>query len=79
MGKIGVNIKKIRELRNYSRLYMAMELKLSINTYGKIERNDINLSIKRLDEIARILEVGTHLLLEFDEKKVLAVLGKEDA
>ena len=76
MQKVGINIKKIRELRNYSRLYMARELKLSANSYGKIERNEVNISIKRLHEIASILEVASHLILEFDENEFLNAFSR---
>jgi transcriptional regulator with XRE-family HTH domain len=71
MDEIGNKIKKVRELRNYSRQYMATQLNIAINSYGKIERNEANLSFKRLVDIAKILNVSVTYLIKFDENKIL--------
>jgi transcriptional regulator with XRE-family HTH domain len=47
------NIIKI-ELKNLTREYVASELKMSINGYGKIEKCDVDLSASKLIEIPKI-------------------------
>jgi transcriptional regulator with XRE-family HTH domain len=34
--KLGKNIKKLRELKNYTQQYLADELGISLSAYGKI-------------------------------------------
>lgn len=71
MDKIGHKIRKIRELRDYSRQYMASRLNLASNSYAKIERNEVNISFNRLEDIAKILNVSVIYLIKFDERKIL--------
>lgn len=68
MIEVGENIKKLRELKNYTQEYMAQQLNMSSAGYGKIERNETDISLKRLDEIAKILETSIAHILNFDEK-----------
>ncbi|MCU0447622.1 MAG: helix-turn-helix domain-containing protein [Arcicella sp.] len=68
--KAGQKIKKIRELRNYTQDYMAKKLNLSLNGYGKIEREETEISLNRLQEIADVLQVKIFDLLGFDENKL---------
>lgn len=68
--KVGSNIKKIRELRNYTQEYMAKSLDLSLSGYGKIERNESDVSIKRLEELSEILGVDINTILNFDERHI---------
>ena len=69
MEKIGEKIRKIREIRNLSRKHVACELMISHTTYGKIERDEIDITIKRLDQISKVLEVSIIAILDFDENK----------
>jgi transcriptional regulator with XRE-family HTH domain len=73
MLKIGSKIKKLRELKNDTQEYMAHQLHLSVNGYGKIERNDVDVTIGRLEEIAKILETDVMQILSFDEKMIFNV------
>jgi len=66
MEKVGKKIRTIRELRDYSRHYMASQLKLSLNSYGKIERDEVNITISRLSEVAAILQVNIIDILNFN-------------
>jgi transcriptional regulator with XRE-family HTH domain len=50
-------IKNLRELRNYTQDYMADKLKISQNTYSRLEAGQVKLTIERVNEIAEILEV----------------------
>lgn len=49
---------------------MAKKLDLSLNGYGKIEREETELTLNRLNEIAKILDVKVFDLLGFDENKI---------
>lgn len=68
--KVGNKIKKIRELRNFTQDYMAGKLSMSISNYSKIERDEIPVTLDRLEEIANILMVKYNDILSFDEKNV---------
>jgi transcriptional regulator with XRE-family HTH domain len=67
---IGHNIKMYRDLRKITREDMCDRLDLSLATYGKIERNEQDITLERLNEIAKILDVPITKLLENPEKFV---------
>jgi transcriptional regulator with XRE-family HTH domain len=66
--KYGVyeNIRKIRELKNLTREFVAAELKMSTSGYGKIERGDVDLTVSKLIEIAKVLDVSIEFIFKFD-------------
>lgn len=68
---IGKKIKQFRELRNYTQEFMASSLGLSQTGYGKIERDSTDLSINRLQQIAKVLEVDYKQILEFNKENIL--------
>lgn len=68
--RVGEKIKKLRELKNYTQQYMADELELSLSGYGKIERDETDISISRLEKIAAVLDVDVNTILSFDERQV---------
>jgi transcriptional regulator with XRE-family HTH domain len=70
-------IKKLRELRNYTQEYMANELGLSSTSYGKIERDETELSMARLQQIADVLQMKVEDVLSFDEKMVFNNLNNK--
>lgn len=70
---IGENIKKLRELRNYTQSYMSEQLKMSLSGYSKIERDETDISFKRLQQIAEVLETDYSNILEFDGSKVFNI------
>ena len=77
--KVGDNIKKLRELRNYTQQYMADQLEISLSGYGKIERNETDVSLGRLQQIADILGVDIHGILRFDYKHIFNLSNNEVA
>ena len=77
--KVGDNIKKLRELRNYTQQYMADQLEISLSGYGKIERNETDVSLGRLQQIADILGVDIHGILRFDDKHIFNLSNNEVA
>lgn len=65
---IGIKIKKIRELKNFTQEYMAEKLQMSQSNYSRIENNELDLPFSKLQQIADILEIGITDLIEFDAK-----------
>ncbi len=79
MTKVGNKIKKLRELKNYTQEFMATSLNLSPNGYGKIERDEVDVTLTRLDEIAKVLEVDALQILNFDEKHIFNLNNNKNA
>lgn len=73
MENIGDNIKKFRELKNITREQMAADLSMSLSGYSKIERNEIDLTLSRIKQIAQILSVDVAQILDFDINQVFNV------
>ncbi len=69
---VASNIRKIREFRNYTQLYMAEKLGISQNAYSKIELGYSKISLEKLFLIASILEITSRELLLNCEKEVLS-------
>ena len=67
---IGKKIKQLRELKNYSQEYMATQLKMSVPGYGRIERNEVDVSMERANQIATVLGISLTELISFDEKYI---------
>ena len=67
---IGKNIKQLRELRNYTQSYMAEALNISIGGYSKIERDETEITLNRLGQIAKVLEIDIETILRFDSKNI---------
>ncbi len=67
---IGKNIKQFRELRNYTQSYLAEKLNMSVGGYGKIERDETDLTLTRLNQIAEILQTDISNILNFDSNQV---------
>lgn len=65
-SKVYINIRKIRELKNLTREYVAEELKMSMSGYGKIERGEVDLTVTKLIEIAKVLDVSVEFIFKFD-------------
>jgi transcriptional regulator with XRE-family HTH domain len=73
MENIGDNIKKFRELKNITREQMASDLDMSLSNYSKIERNEIDLTISRVQKIAQVLSVDLSQILNFDASQIFNV------
>ena len=73
--KLGSNIRKIRELRNIKQEYIAHKLKLSLTSYGKIERDETDSGINRLEDIASILGVSLVSLINFTDERFLEAIN----
>jgi transcriptional regulator with XRE-family HTH domain len=60
---IGQKIKLFREFRNLTQEYVAQELEMSVSGFSRLERNEVNISLRRLQQIAHILKVEAADLL----------------
>lgn len=67
--KIGKNIRKIRELNDLNQESVADMLGMSTVAYGRIERNETEVSLKRISQIAKVLNTDIETLLNFNNKK----------
>ena len=67
-----LRIKKLREFRNFTQQYLADKLDISQNAYSKIENGTTKLTIDRLEQIAKLLDVPVESVLS-NEKQVLNV------
>ena len=73
MKEITENIKKFRELKNFTREVMADKLEMSVSGYSKLERGDVELTISKLYKIAEVLEVNVSQILNFDASKIFNI------
>ena len=60
-------IRLIRESNGYSQDFVATRLKLTQQSYSRLEKNPENMTLKRLRDLAKILDVS-----------LLTLLGEED-
>jgi transcriptional regulator with XRE-family HTH domain len=67
--KIGQNIRKIRELSDLNQESVANILGMSTVAYGRIERNETDLTLSRIHQIAQALKTDVETLLNFDSKR----------
>lgn len=70
MKNLGTNIRKVRELRGFSQEVLAERLKISQSAYAKYERDDSSITVKRLEQIAKELEVNINELLAEDRNVI---------
>lgn len=60
---------KIRKLKGFSQEYMLNRLKISQNSYSKIERGEMEITVKNLNEICNVVEIDMNALKRFDPFK----------
>lgn len=65
------NIKRIRELKDLTRDYVAAELHMSTSGYGKIERGEVDLTLSKLNNIANVLGVSIDFIFKFNVNDLL--------
>lgn len=75
--KLGDNIKKFRELKNITREQMAADLNMSLSGYSKIERDEVDLTISRIQQIAQVLEVDISQILNFDATQIFNITNNQ--
>jgi transcriptional regulator with XRE-family HTH domain len=65
------NIKIIRELKNLTQEYVSSQLNLSIPSYSNIETGKTELTITRLQQIAKVLQIDYQQILKLDPSQML--------
>lgn len=70
--QVGIKIRQIRELKNITQEFVAKELEISTRAYSKIENEETQLTINRLNEISNILQINPMEVLGFDEKQIFS-------
>lgn len=68
--EVGKKIRNIRELKNFSQEYLAQKLGLTTRAYSKIETEETQLTISRLNEISLILNITPQEILGFDKNLI---------
>jgi transcriptional regulator with XRE-family HTH domain len=68
--KIGEKLRKIREMKGISQEFLATQMDISSQAYGKIEREETKLDFARLEVIAKLLQVDPLDIVNFDESHV---------
>ncbi len=66
--KIGNNIKKFRELKGWTQENMALDLEMSQTGYGRIERGETDISLSKIESIAKVLGLTIYDIIDFEEK-----------
>ncbi len=77
MKKIGQNIRKLRELRNFTQQYMAEKLEMTQGNYARIENEEIHLSEERLQKISNLLGYSTDFIIQFDVEKIYDIVSEK--
>ena len=75
MVRIGSNIRKLRELKSITREQMASQLDMSPSNYSKVERDELPLTLDRLEKIAKIFELTYLDIINYDESKIMNFIG----
>lgn len=76
---IGNRLRKLRELRNYTQEYVAKKLNMTATGYGKIERDESDVSFQKLKKIAIILNIKIEDIINFNEDLVFDVIHNQTA
>jgi transcriptional regulator with XRE-family HTH domain len=70
---VALNVRKIREFRNYTQEYLALKLGITQNAYSKIELGYTKMTLERLMQIAQILEVETEVILSRKTEDMISI------
>jgi transcriptional regulator with XRE-family HTH domain len=68
---VAMNIRKIREFRDYTQEYLAMKLGISQNAYSKIELAYTRITLERLIQISQILDVDAVDLIRGNSEELV--------
>ncbi len=68
---VAINIRRVREFRNYTQDYVARKIGISQNAYSKLELGFHKLSLERFFQIADVLEVNYGALLQHDHDGIV--------
>lgn len=66
MENLAFKIRRLRELRNYSQEYVALELGISVKTYQRLEAGRAALSVQKAALLARVFGISFDELHQFN-------------
>lgn len=69
-NKIGQKVRQLRELKKITREKMADTLNMSLPGYSRIERDEVDVTLERANQIANVLGITLTELISFDEKYI---------
>ena len=67
----GQNIKTIRELKNLTQTYVATQLNMSVPNYSNIETGKTDVTLTRLQQIAKVLQIDYRQILSLNPSQLL--------
>lgn len=67
--KIGLEIKKLRKIQRFTQDHIAQKLDMSVAGYSRIERDEVNVTLDRLQELSDILGTTPEFLLGWEAEK----------
>ena len=73
MLETGQNIKTIREIKNFTQDYVATQLNMSVPNYSNIETGKTDVTLTRLEQIAKVLQIDYQQILNLDRDQILKV------
>jgi transcriptional regulator with XRE-family HTH domain len=79
MVEIGNNIRRIREIKNYTQEAVADMVGMSVSAYGDIERGKSNVNFSRLADIAKALDVKEEDIVTFGNHTYNTVHNHENS
>jgi transcriptional regulator with XRE-family HTH domain len=68
--ELGVNLRKIRELKGFSQQNLADEINVDQKTISRIEKGDLSPKFETLVSIAKALSINISQLLSFNESLI---------
>src|SRR5690554_1476295 len=68
--KVQKNIRQLRELNNLTQTYMAQKLNMSTASYSKLESGQTDITLSKIEQIAKILNVELENILNFDSSQI---------
>lgn len=68
---LGKKIRLLREMKELKQDYMAEKLEMTVNGYGKIERDESDISFTRMNQIAKLLEISVPELVNLEDQKLV--------
>jgi len=77
LKQIGLRIKSYRELKGFSQSYMSQKLHISSSAYSRIERNEVNLPLDKLIQIAEVLNISLEKVLFGDDYEKDSMMANE--
>lgn len=73
---VNEKIRMVRETKNWSQEEMAVKLAMSTNGYAKIERGETHLSLRKLEQIAKVFDMDLIELLSVSNKSVVCLISE---